>query len=168
MTGSRRPTLLLAALLWTLVQAGCEDAPSIAPPNILFGQDVCDVCGMIISDDRFAAGLVVEQERGYETRSFDDIGCLLAYEDEHPDEPPAARYVRDFRTRAWRVAETAVYLHSGHLHTPMAFGLAALATEADARALAGEYPGDVIVYPAVRERFASGRLTIFPKQDPDA
>ncbi|MHC4217734.1 MAG: nitrous oxide reductase accessory protein NosL [Planctomycetota bacterium] len=163
----RRPTVFLAACL-CVAAAGCEDAPTIAPPDILLGQDVCDVCGMIISDDRFAAGLVVARDLGYETRAFDDVGCLLAYEAEHTDESVVARYVRDFRSRAWRDAETAVYLHSGQLHTPMAFGLAAVATKADAYALAGEYPGDVIGLPAVRDRFAGGELTIFPKQDPDA
>ena len=50
----------------------------------------------------------------------------------------------------------------------MAFGLAALATEADARTLSGEFPGEVLDFPAVRDRFARGELTIFPKQDPDA
>ena len=163
MSGTRRAAFLTACLCVAAV--GCEDAPSIAPPNILLGQDVCDVCGMIISDDRYAAGLVVGNDGGYETRAFDDIGCLLAYEDEHPDEAVAARYVHDFRTRTWRDADTAAYLHSGHLHTPMAFGLAALATEADAHTLAGEYPGDVLDFPAVRDRFASGELTIVPKED---
>jgi nitrous oxide reductase accessory protein NosL len=167
MSGSRRTTCV-AACLWMLVPAGCGDTPAIAPPEILFGQDVCDVCGMIISDDRYAAGLVVGREGSYETRSFDDIGCLLMFEDEHADENAAARYVRDFRQRTWRDADTAAYLHSGRLHTPMAFGVAALATEADARTLAGEFPGDVLDFPAVRDRFASGQLTIFPKQDPDA
>jgi nitrous oxide reductase accessory protein NosL len=166
MSGSRW-TALVAACLW-VAAAGCEDAPSIAPPEILLGQDVCDVCGMIISDDRYAAGLVIDRDGEYETRSFDDIGCLLMFADEHADVAVAARYVRDFRSRSWRDAETAAYLHSGHLHTPMAFGVAALGTEADARTLAAEFPGDVLDFPAVRDRFASGQLTIFPKQDPDA
>jgi copper chaperone NosL len=164
MTRMRRAALF-AACLWTLWPPGCGDAPSIAPPEIRLGQDVCDVCGMIISDDRFAAGLVVRRDGVYETRAFDDIGCLLAYEENHPDETVAARYVREFRTRTWLDAETAAYLHSEHLHTPMAFGLAALAAEADARALAGEFPGDLIGYATVCERFARGELTIFPRED---
>jgi nitrous oxide reductase accessory protein NosL len=167
MNGSWR-TATVAACFWILVPAGCGDTPAIAPPEILFGQDVCDVCGMIISDDRYAAGLVVGAEDAYETRSFDEIGCLLMFEDEHADETVAARYVHDFRSRSWRDAETATYLHSGHLHTPMAFGVAALATEADARTLAGEFPGDVLDFAAVRDRFARDELNIFPKQDPDA
>jgi nitrous oxide reductase accessory protein NosL len=168
MTGSRRLTGLLAALLWALGPAGCGDAPSIAPPKILLGQDICDVCGMIISDDRFAAAVVVGQDAVYESRSFDDIGCLLSYEDAHPDETVAARYVRDFRTRTWRDAEAAVYVHSGHLHTPMAFGLAACGSDAEARDITTDYPGDVLDFIEVRGRYESGRLTIFPKQDSDA
>ncbi|MHC4102471.1 MAG: nitrous oxide reductase accessory protein NosL, partial [Planctomycetota bacterium] len=105
MSGSRR-TACVAACLWILVSAGCGDAPAIAPPQILLGQDVCDVCSMIITDDRYAAGLVVGNDGGYETRAFDDIGCLLMYEDEQPDETVAARYVHDFRTRTWRDADT--------------------------------------------------------------
>ena len=158
-------TLRLAAGLWVAGSAGCEDTPSAAPPDILFGQDVCDVCGMIISDDRFAAGLAVQADGRFETRAFDDIGCLLSFEQAQPGENVVGRYVSDYRTRAWRDAEAAAYLHSGRLHTPMAFGLAALATDAEARALGEEYPGDVIDFPTVRERFESGRLTIFPDED---
>jgi nitrous oxide reductase accessory protein NosL len=165
MSMTRRPALLLMAGLWAVGPAGCEDAASVQPPEILFGQDTCDLCGMIISDDRFAAGLAVQAGGRSETRAFDDIGCLLAYEREHADETVAARYVHDFGTRSWRDAETAAYLHSGRLHSPMAFGLAALATEAEAQALSEEYPGDVLDFPAVRERFESGRLTIFPNED---
>jgi copper chaperone NosL len=166
MSAATRPTLLpAAAAAWVLAAAGCGDAPSIEPPQILYGQDVCAECGMIISDDRFAAGLVLSSDGGFTTRAFDDIGCLLAWEQAHPAETVAARYVADLRTRTWLDAATAAYLHSRRLHTPMAFGLAALATEAEARAAAAEYPGDVIDFPAVRERFDAGRLTIFPDED---
>lgn len=156
---------ILAAGLGVGGPAGCGETPAAAPPKILFGQDVCDVCGMIISDDRFAAGVAVQADGRFETRAFDDIGCLLSFEQAQPGENVVGRYVADYRTRTWRDAEAAAYLHSADLHTPMAFGLAALDTVAQAQALGEEYPGDVIDFRAVRERYESGALTIFPDED---
>lgn len=153
-----------AAALTLLAGAlhGCGEEPQVAPPQIAWGQDICHACGMIISDDRFAAGLVVAGVDGsLRTLAFDDIGCLLEYETGEAGRI-AARYVRDFGAGQWRHAEAAAYLHSTELHSPMAFGLAALDTEADARALAGRYPGEVLDFTGVRARFESGNLVMRP------
>ena len=127
-----------------------------------FGQHECDVCRMIISDDRFAATLVLETTPGrYEHRRFDDIGCLFQFESDEPDHDIAARYVSDARNGKWLDAERAVYLHSMTLKTPMAFHLAAFSTREEAAAMQSEHAGDLIDYDAARDRFKAGTLRDF-------
>lgn len=147
----------LAALL--LATAGCGRLDPAAPPAVHYGQDVCAACGMIISDERFAAAMVVIAEDGrYEARLYDDVGCLLAEDATLPGERVTARWIHDYRTRAWLAAQRAAYVHSPDLHTPMAFGLAALAGPEQAAKLAAELDGGVLDFEQARSRFKAGEL----------
>ena len=141
---------------------GCGQTTTVAPPTIHFGQDVCAVCGMIISDERFAAGLVTEGPDGLEAHAFDDIGCLLEDEALHGDRAVAGRWVRDFRTRRWLEADNSVYVHSPKLYSPMAYGLAACGDEGSARVLLSEFPGELLEFAGVRTRFESDELIMPP------
>src|SRR5262245_16948176 len=53
---------------------GCERASTDSPPAIAYGRDECAHCGMIISDDRFAAALIVRDGAQSHPLLFDDIG----------------------------------------------------------------------------------------------
>ncbi|MHC4413730.1 MAG: nitrous oxide reductase accessory protein NosL [Planctomycetota bacterium] len=159
----------IAACLLACLLAACEDGSPVAPPMIHYGQDVCRVCNMIVSDERYAAGLVAEVSGdARESRSFDDIGCMLADGSTLPDEAVLARYVHDFQTGRWLDAETATYVHSPELVSPMAFGLAACASEADPRGLLADHPGRVLDFEVLRTGFEAGELAIDPRQTPDA
>ena len=46
------------------------------PPEIHYGEDVCDACGMLISEAKFAAASVDQDGTAHK---FDDIGDLLDY-----------------------------------------------------------------------------------------
>jgi nitrous oxide reductase accessory protein NosL len=160
MSAVRRLALPLAAAAM-LTGWGCEDAAGPAPPAIRFGEDVCVRCGMIISDDRYAAGASVSVDDRHEPRAFDDVGCLLAFRDE--DGPAiAAEYVADFRTRQWLGVPDAVYVHSSALHSPMAFGVAACGNRGDAEALLQSYGGELLDANALRSRYERGALRIDP------
>jgi nitrous oxide reductase accessory protein NosL len=73
----------LGFMLLTMLLVVACGAPAITPqtlPEIVYGEDVCDHCGMIINDDHFAAGVVIQtQHDQYEHRIFDDIGDMFAY-----------------------------------------------------------------------------------------
>lgn len=146
--------------------SGCERDTEIRPPDIRFGQDVCDVCHMIISDDRFAAGMIVADERGrHRDVVFDDIGCAFELEAARPRGDDGRRgvlgfFVRDMQTKQWLDATEASYVHSAELHTPMAFGLAAVPDLDRARGLQAEYGGDLITLNEARDRFARGVLHV--------
>jgi copper chaperone NosL len=117
--------------------AGCQRQPISGPPTIQYGQDVCSRCGMIISDPRFAAAAIVQgsdQERQY--RLFDDLGCLIVDERDHPERRVVARYVMTADAGEWIDADAAVYLPSDPLRSPMAYNILAYADPARARAAA--------------------------------
>ncbi len=53
------------------------------PPKLFYGEDVCDECGMIISDRRFASGYTTKQGI---SRKFDDIGGMSVFLKKYPEE----------------------------------------------------------------------------------
>lgn len=122
---------LVCVLLLLLVACGGGQATD-EPPEILYGQDVCDQCNMIISEEKYAAAYWTA---GGEARRFDDLGEMLAYMGGTPEER-ASTWVHDLNTAGWLRAEDAWYVMNAGLMTPMGTGVVALGDEAAARALA--------------------------------
>lgn len=128
--------LLLAALV------GCGGgADTTQPPEILYGQDVCDECDMIISEEKFASAYWTEDG---EARRFDDVGEMLVFMAENP-EPTASVWVHDINSAAWLLADDAWFVMNSGLHTPMGTGIAVVGSEAEAEALAFDQPEAVIM-----------------------
>lgn len=124
---------LAAGFLAATLAAGCQRLAVISPPPIHFGQDVCAFCSMTIDDPRFAAALIYRTSSGREkTAIFDDIGCMLAWQRQHPADRTIAAFVHDYKTRQWIVAGRAWYVRSPAIHTPMGWGIAAGSSQADA------------------------------------
>jgi copper chaperone NosL len=117
---------------------GCrQDSDTEKPPEIVYGQDVCDRCNMIINEEKFAAAYWTEDG---EARRFDDIGGMLAYTSEK-DDVVASYWVHDFATGEWLRAEGAYYVLDSDLMTPMGFGIAAFAQKDQAEAMTGGLEG---------------------------
>jgi copper chaperone NosL len=125
---------------------GCSRHPqALAPPEIQLGQTDCAQCGMTVSDDRYAAAVIVETSAGDRlTKVFDDIGCFAAYLREQHDGQVLAQYVKDYSTRGWLVADQALYVHADSIRSPMAYGLLATATQDTAQTIAKDKNGKVI------------------------
>jgi len=149
----------LTSLVTMLIAVGgCARSDPLAPPTVYYGQDVCAECGMIVSDERFAAAAIVPTDRGYVSLVFDDVGCLLRHD---AASPGAVRlFVRDFRADRWLTAATARFVHSRELRTPMASGVAAAASPEEASGLLADLPGEVLDFAGLRERFAAGALGV--------
>ncbi len=146
---------LLLPLVLVLIVSGCG-GPKVTPesrPEIRYGEDVCVQCGMIISDERFAAGLVVETgPSSYEHRIFDDIGGMFAYAAELKDSQPIVRYfVHDYTSLAWIDAQTASFVSSQAILTPMGFGLSAFADPTAAQTMAEVWGGQVLSFDDVQK-----------------
>jgi copper chaperone NosL len=114
--------------------SGCSHQPTDPPPRVRYGQDECAFCGMIISDERFAAALRVNEKGEIRDLLFDDIGDMIDYEKANPGIAVVHRFVHDLSTRRWIDAQAATYSHSDQLQTPMGSGIAAFADEHDAAA----------------------------------
>ena len=125
--------LLLAGLLAAFV-VGCDRAPADAPPQIKYGHDECAHCGMILTDERCAAAIIVQDANGRTSLLFDDIGDMLDYESAHPDLAITHRFVHDFAVRTWLDATAASYVVSETIHTPMGSGIIAFANASQAQA----------------------------------
>ena len=135
-----RFTLLTSIVIVIVIAAGCQQKSSeVAPPNIQYGQTPCEGCGMIVSDQRFAAALIIETPDG-ERRpaAFDDIGCMLDYEREHHDGKVLGRFVKDVTTAQWIAADKATFARGKSIASPMASGIAAAATPQAAEKFAAD------------------------------
>jgi copper chaperone NosL len=137
--------LLLTALLLIVTACGGRAKAEAAPPEIHYGEDVCEFCGMIISDPRYAAGYLTAAGQEH---IFDDIGNMLLSHLQKQDEVMAF-FVHDYEEQSWIRAETAHYVLSSELLTPMLHGLAACATAEKAAALAAEVDGQVLTFDQV-------------------
>lgn len=131
-----------------IASAGCGAKPSgPQPPDIAFGRDVCEQCGMIISEARFACATVLDDGNSHK---FDDIGEMVMYHMDHPDQQVSAYFVHDYNTEKWMRGEPAFYVQSDSLKTPMGHGLAAFAAKADAEAYAAKVAGKVFNFDEMR------------------
>ncbi len=123
---------LLPAVIFLLLVA-CGGGQSFdEPPEIIYGQDVCSECNMIINEANFAAAYWTAEG---EARRFDDVGEMLKFMHENPEER-ASTWVHDVNTAEWLRAEEAWFVMDIGLMTPMGTGVGAFTNEEDARALA--------------------------------
>ena len=129
------------ALCYTLsvLMVGCQAPRSNQPPEIRYGEETCAFCGMLISEERFAAALATATG---ETETFDDVGCLL-HVFTRQDRSMAHVWVHDYSSGRWLEAPHAVFVHSDQVPTPMGGGLFAFSTQEAAEQFAREVHGTV-------------------------
>lgn len=139
--------LTIIALPELLALCGCDAKLISGPPQLRLGRDLCSECGMIISEERCSAALLVERVNRREYALFDDIGCMLDWERERPDEAVVLeRHVHDYATRQWITALEATFLLADpeKLATPMSSGFAAFSNQASAETAKTQYGGETL------------------------
>lgn len=147
--------LPIGLILLFLFLTGCAPAVDLTePPEILYGEDVCAECGMIISDARFAAAIVTVDEQ---VRLFDDMGGMFAYVVKR-EEAVHAYWVHDLNSEDWIRAENAAYVLQQDLITPMGWGLTAFENSAAAEAYIEAAGGWMTTFEAVEDAVRSGVL----------
>ena len=150
---ARRTLWLL--LIFVLVLAACQPGEDASgPPEIRYGEDVCDRCNMLISEPRFATAYATESA---EVRRFDDIGCLFLHAQEE-GETIASYWVHDFNSEEWIAAEEATFVVNPDLVTPMGWGIASFAEGGDADAYQTEEGGTVLSFAELKAQIDSGEL----------
>ncbi len=137
---------------------GCGGGQSLdEPPTILYGQDVCSNCNMIISEENYASAYWTVDG---EARRFDDMGEMLEYIHHHQEER-ASTWVHDMNTAEWLRAEEAWIVMNAGMMTPMGTGIVALANEDDALALAyGQDHAMVLTFAELMEKLESGEISL--------
>ncbi|WP_457642599.1 nitrous oxide reductase accessory protein NosL [Persephonella sp.] len=127
-------------ILLFLFAFSCEKVKSPVPIN--YGVDKCEYCAMKIMDDRFGAELITETGKVYK---FDSTECLAAYYIENKDKLKIhSIWVTDFYNREFINAETAYYLHSPDLPSPMGMNLSAFKNMEDLNKIKEKYNGKVL------------------------
>jgi copper chaperone NosL len=139
----------LLLIIAGIVIAGCSSKLDLnEPPDIRYGEDACDRCLMIINEARYAAAYVTDEG---ETRRFDDIGGMLAYHQETPEDV-AVFWVHDFDTETWLKADEAHFVMSDNLQTPMGFGIIAFTDQEQAESWALDKGGTVMSFSDLLEQ----------------
>jgi copper chaperone NosL len=139
---------LLLAVAFALVAIGCSAAAATGPPQVKYGRDICIECGMVIEDERFAAGYRLDD--GTE-KTFDDLGGLIIHGREAGELMAATVWVHDFETREWTEAAQAFYVPTLGIDSPMGHGILAFSERDRAERFASDLGGEVIEWEVVVE-----------------
>ena len=138
-----------------LLVTACGGPQVIEPPVLHLGEDICDDCGMIISDPRYAGSYLYETgEKRYKSLIFDDIGDMMGHIKDHPEHTIAGMWVHDFETEEWIDAESAFYVVSTEIPTPMGHGILAVSSEAQAQKIAADVNGVILDWGHARVEMA--------------
>ena len=154
-TTTRWLGLWVLALLAVVASACGDSEDASGPPEIVEGRTVCDECGMIIDEIRFAAS--VRTADGDERR-YDDIGGMLAQGHRDGILDDAEIWVHDFESHEVLDAPDATFVLSGEVPTPMGWGVVAFGSAADAGALADEIGGTAVSWAELVERSSGDDL----------
>lgn len=130
--------ITLVLILLTAFFFSCKDNPSTGPAQIYYGEDVCERCKMIISEEAYSAQYILP---GGKSRKFDDLGCMLHYtsagEGGNSERGEIATYyVKDYSSGEWIDGSSAYYVWVESIKTPMGHGIVAASDENAARELA--------------------------------
>ena len=132
----------LLAVLVVLGATGCgARADTNQPPQIAYGQDSCDRCQMITSEENMAAAYWTTDGQA---RRFDDIAEMVTFEQETGEEV-ATRWVHDLHSGEWLNAAGAYFVLGSGVQTPMGSGIVALDSQEAADALAFGLDGAMVV-----------------------
>ena len=140
LSGRRRLAGLLLLFAATLFSACGAAVDFDKPPDIVYGEDICERCSMIINEARYASAYVTDDG---EAHRFDDIGGMLTHYQETAADV-VVFWVHDFDSEEWVRANEAYFVKGDHI-TPMGFGIVAFAERDSAEAWAATEEGSMIM-----------------------
>lgn len=141
-----RPFLLLSLLGATLFLTAC----SVEPEPIAYGSDACAFCRMTIVDKTHAAQLVTTKGKQFK---YDAIECLVQQMPEWAPETIAHLKVADFAHPGAMIdAQTATYLISPGIRSPMGANLSAFADGESAASARDAYTGELFAWADLQDR----------------
>lgn len=147
------PRVLTGAFLSALVVTGAGCSPE--PEPIVYGEDLCAHCRMVIADERYGAELVTTRGRVFR---FDSIECMADYALHSVDAAAVhSLWVTPYATPGQLISvDDAIFLHSPQLNSPMGANLTAFAAASAGRdALVEQYGGEILDWAGVLERVSA-------------
>ena len=132
--------LWIAAVVTLVASAACRVNVG-GPPHIEVDRTPCTYCGMLISEELFAAAY---RTPGSDARVFDDIGCLLSSAKREANSGAIRFWFHDASTGNWIPGTEATLVRVDRRRTPMSGGVVAYRQAADAQRAALEQRGQVI------------------------
>jgi len=138
---------LIPFLLLSLLIACSPQNEEPHPPELMLGSDTCEACGMLVSEAKYAAATLVE---GGHTHKFDDLAEMFIFQAKHPEDVVEAWFVHDSNTETWLRGETAYYVKSTQIHSPMNYGVAAFDAREMAEAFSADVNGEVFTFDEIR------------------
>lgn len=130
---------ILTVLLSSMLLLSC----STEPEPIKYGNDLCALCKMVVSDERYGAELVSSKGKKFK---YDSAECLVHYLNAEAlnDQEISGIYVTDYKRPQTLIdAKTAFFLISESLPSPMGENLTAFSTQDEAKDLQQKHPGDI-------------------------
>lgn len=125
-----------------LILVSCGNDTEFKPMNIHYGQDICERCKMIISEEKFSSQLISNSGEVY---NFDDIGGMILYLSENNINPETVKiYVKDFNTKKWLNSDEAFYIMTENIKTPMNYGIIAVSDKKSADEIMSNYRGKLV------------------------
>ncbi len=142
---SVRP-IMAVLLLVMLVSCKAEKEP------INYGKDVCEHCKMIAMDPKFGAEVITAKGKIYK---FDDVNCMVSYMKTVLSNAEIAEiYVADFiRPGELISANSAHYVYSEAVRSPMASGVAAFSDQQSMAGQNDQWQGTVLDWEAINKKF---------------
>ncbi len=140
-----RKAVIISVLL-ALTLGACGTTAANGPPEIDYGRDICEQCGMSIDDERFAAGYRLSD--GTE-RIFDDVGGLLVFGKDSAELDDAEVWVHDYASEMWVRSEDAYFVQTNEVTSPMGFSILCFSDEDRAASFAVKAGDDVLTWDSV-------------------
>jgi copper chaperone NosL len=134
-------SLIVGVAVFANCQKGAVEPVALAP------EDMCAYCKMVISEKQYAAEMIDGEGQAFK---FDDIGCMRAFIKKR-SVSLSAFFVMDFEQRQWIKAESAYYVLSPELKTPMNGDVIAFKDQSKAQEAVGKYHGKLLRFEEVKE-----------------
>ncbi len=124
----------------------------VAPEAIEYGKDQCAFCKMNIVDKTHAAQFVTTKGKQFK---FDAIECMINYIGQNSEENIALLLVADFGNPGEMTdAETATYLISTAIKSPMGAYLSAFSEKKTAKDVQQKNSGEIYTWETVKQKLS--------------
>ena len=139
-------SIFTIAIITLLLVSSCK----VEPEQINYGKDGCHFCKMTIVDNQHASELVTDKGKVYK---YDAIECLINDLKKRDSAEVGMLLVNDYNNPGELIsAESATFLISEGVPSPMGAFLSAFSDNADAETVKSESGGELFDWQAVRKQ----------------